>query len=276
MNQPSLPTPLLIAIVVVVGLLVAGPLFLVVIDTGKIGIISTFGSVSDRTLNSGLNIKNPFSKVTEISIRTEEYTMSSVENEGKIQGDDSVDARASDGAQVKVDITVLFHVKPEAAVSIFKELGIDYEAKIIRPVIRSAIREVVAKYTIIEVFSTKRDEIAQKIKEQVAKNIDARGVVVEDTLLRDVKLSQALADSIEQKLTAQQEAEKFEFILAKEKKEAERKVIEAKGQRDAQILISESLTSKYLSYLYINSLKDRQGTIYVPTEGGMPLFKQIP
>lgn len=276
MNQPSLPTPLLIAIVVVVGLLVAGPLFLVVIDTGKIGIISTFGSVSDRTLNSGLNIKNPFSKVTEISIRTEEYTMSSVENEGKIQGDDSVDARASDGAQVKVDITVLFHVKPEAAVSIFKDLGIDYEAKIIRPVIRSAIREVVAKYTIIEVFSTKRDEIAQKIKEQVAKNIDARGVVVEDTLLRDVKLSQALADSIEQKLTAQQEAEKFEFILAKEKKEAERKVIEAKGQRDAQILISESLTSKYLSYLYINSLKDRQGTIYVPTEGGMPLFKQIP
>ncbi|PIY17200.1 band 7 protein [Candidatus Dojkabacteria bacterium CG_4_9_14_3_um_filter_150_Dojkabacteria_WS6_41_13] len=264
-----------VVLIAVVSLFVVAPLFLVIIDTGKIGVISTFGKVSVRVLYSGLNIKSPFSQVTKISVRTEESTMSSVENEGRMQGDDSVEARASDGAQVKVDITVLFHVKPDAAMTIFKELGVDYEAKIIRPVIRSAIREVIAKYTVTEVFSTKRDEIAQKIKEQVASDVEPRGVVVEDTSFRDVKLCEALAASIEQKLTAQQESEKYEFILAREKKEADRKVIEAKGQRDAQILISQSLTPKYLSYLYIISLKDRQGTIYVPTEGGMPLFKQV-
>ncbi len=275
MNQPKLPTGVIVAIVSVIAVLVVAPIFLVIIGTGKVGVISTFGKVSDRTLSSGLNLKNPFSNVTQMSIRTEEYTMSSSENEGKVKGDDSVDARASDGAQIKIDITVLFHVKPESAVTIFKELGTDYESKIIRPVIRSAIREVVAKYTVTEVFSTKREEIATKIKDQVARDIEPRGVVVEETLFRDVQLSKALADSIEQKLTAQQEAAKFEFILEREKKEAERKIIEAKGQRDAQNLISQGLTSKYLTYLYIVSLKDRQGTIYVPTEGGMPLFKEI-
>lgn len=275
MTPRSIPTPVIVGTIVIVALFVIAPLFLVVVDTGKIGVISTFGKVSDRVLYSGLNVKSPFSQVTKISVRTEGYTMSSAEGEGNVKGDDSVDARASDGAQVKIDVTVLFRVKPESAMTIFKELGVDYEAIIIRPVIRSAIREVVAQYTITEVFSTKRDEIAKGIKEHVASAVEPRGVIVEDTLFRDVKLSDALAASIEQKLTAQQESEKYEFILAREKKEADRKVIEAKGQRDAQNLISQSLTSKYLNYLYIISLKDREGTIYVPTEGGMPLFKQV-
>ncbi|MFZ2189970.1 MAG: prohibitin family protein, partial [Candidatus Magasanikiibacteriota bacterium] len=69
----------------------------------------------------------------------------------------------------------------------------------------------------------------------------------------------------------------YDFLLQTEKKEAERKVIEATGQRDSQQLINQSLTERYLQYLYINSLKDRQGTIYVPTNpnNGVPMFKGV-
>ena len=104
-----------------------------------------------------------------------------------------------------------------------------------------------------------------------------RGIVVEDVLLRNVQLPANLAQSIQEKLQAEQEAQKYDFILEKEKKEKERKIIEAEGQRDAQKIINESLTSNYLYYLYINDLKSRAGTIYVPTNPstGMPLFRDL-
>jgi len=274
MNK-SVPMPVLIAAIIAVALFVIGPLFLVVVNTGKVGILSVFGNVSDRTLNAGLNVKNPFAKVTQLSVRTEEYTMSAAETEGRVLGDDSVEARASDGALVKIDVTVLFRLRADSAVKVFKDLGERYESKIVRPVIRSAIREVIAKYTVNEVYSTKRDEIAGAIKEQITKSVDQRGITVEETLFRDVKLSEALSASIELKLTAQQEAEKYVFVLDRERKEAERKVIEAKGQKEAQTLVAQGLSDKYLQYLYIVNLKDRQGTIYVPTEGGLPLFKSV-
>ena len=274
MNK-SLPTPVIVGIIAFIALIGIAPLFLVSIDTGNIGVISVFGSVSDNSLQAGLHLKNPFAKVTQISIRTEEYTMSVSPTEGEVVGDDSVEVRASDGAVVKMDITVLYHVRPDAAVNLYKDLGENYEAKVIRPVIRSAIREVAAKYSVNEIYSTKRDEIAAAIKTQVTADVDGRGITVEETLLRDVILSQTLSDSIEQKLAAQQEAQKYVFILEQARQEAERKVIEAKGQKDAQTLIAQGLSSKYLQYLYIVSLKDRAGTIYVPTEGGMPLFKSV-
>jgi hypothetical protein len=92
-----------------------------------------------------------------------------------------------------------------------------------------------------------------------------------------VNLSQTLSTSIEQKLAAQQEAEKYDFILEKEEKEAERKRIEAQGQQDAQQIISQGLTGNYLYYLYIQNLKECNSTIYVPInpENGMPLFKGV-
>lgn len=108
--------------------------------------------------------------------------------------------------------------------------------------------------------------------------LEPRGFFIEEALLRNVKLPNKLTASIEEKLTADQEAQRMEFVLLKEQQEAERKRIEAAGQRDSQKIINESLTDRYLEYLYINSLKDRQGTIYVPInpQNGMPLFKNLP
>ena len=96
---------------------------------------------------------------------------------------------------------------------------------------------------------------------------------MEEVLLRNISLPSMLTSAIENKLTAEQEAQRYDFILQQEEKEAERKRIEAEGQRDAQSIINQSLSNSYLQYLYIKELKDRQGTIYVPYD--LPLFRGL-
>jgi regulator of protease activity HflC (stomatin/prohibitin superfamily) len=222
-------------------------------------------------------LKIPFSRVIPFSTRTQEYTMTARQNEGQIQGDDSIAALTKEGLQVKLDITVLYHLEKNKAVEIYKTIGRDYESKIIRPAIRSSIREVVAQYQAEALYSTKREESANTLLTILKKRIEPRGIIVEDILLRDVTLPAKLSDAIEEKLKAEQEAQRFDFILDKEKKEAQRKRTEAEGQRDAQRIINESLSDRYLEYLYIRELKDRQGTIYVPTnpQNGLPIFKGL-
>lgn len=267
---------------VVFFLLILIPSFFVVIEAGEVGVYSLFGKVNDEPMYSGFNFKIPFAKVIKMSTRTEDYTMTSVEEDSQYLTstsgqNDPIEAKASDGASLWLDITVLFRLEAEKAPEIYKELGLNYVEKVVRPVIRSSIRGVAAKYTVTEIYSTKRDEMQANLFEQMKTDLEERGIVVEDVLLRKVILSQTLSASIEQKLAAQQEAEKYDFILEKEEKEAERKRIEAAGQRDAQQIITQSLTSNYLYYLYIQNLKENQSTIYVPInpENGMPLFKQV-
>ncbi|MCK5084723.1 MAG: prohibitin family protein [Candidatus Pacebacteria bacterium] len=263
-------------IVIVLSLIVLAK-SIVIIPAGETGVYHLFGKVKDNELKSGFHLVNPLAEVTRLSIRTEQYTMSVVKEEGQKAGDDSIDALTNEGLTVKLDITVFYHLVEDSASDVFKELGIDYQGKIIRPEIRSAIREVVAGYDSKSIYSEKRDEIIVKIKERMASNIDPRGIAIEQVLLRNVILPAKLDASIQEKLQAEQESQRYDFILEKEKKEADRKRIEAEGQRDAQKTINESLTSEYLNYLYIRELKDREGTIYVPTssENGMLMFKGI-
>jgi len=264
-----------IGIVIVVILVMVALRSIVVIDAGEVGVVTLFGKVRDESLRSGLQTKNPFANVKKMNIRTQEYTMSGITSEGEIEGDDSIKALASDGASVWLDVTVFYHLKSDEAPTVYKELGLEYNQKIIRPEIRSAIREVVAQYAVNQIYSIKRDEVQTKILENLKVSLKERGIEVEDVLLRNVTLSQQLFEAIELKLTAQQEAQKKDFEIEAEKKEAERKVIEAQGQRDAQNEINKTLSNKFLNYLYIKTLENHEGTVYVPTEGGLPLFKNV-
>jgi len=168
-------------------------------------------------------------------------------------------------------------LQEEKASDIYKDVGLSYDEKIIRPTIRTSIRDIIAQYEAKDIYSEKREEAAQRIQESLKDALESRGVIVEKVLLRNVALPANLANAIQEKLQAEQEAEKYDFILAREKKEKERKIIEAEGQRDSQQIINQSLTQNYLYYLYIKDLKDRQGTIYVPTNPstGMPLFREL-
>lgn len=267
---------------IAVFLLILIPSFFVIVDAGEVGVHSLFGIVKDEPLYPGFRFKIPFAKIIKMPTRTQDYTMTSVEEDSDYLtatsgSNDAIEARAKDGARIWLDITVLYQLQAESAPDIYKSLGINYSEKLVRPLIRSSIRGVVANYTVTEIYSTKREEIQSTLLANMQNELQERGIEIQDVLLRKVNLSQTLSESIEEKLAAQQEAEKYDFVIEKEKKEAERKRIEAEGQRDAQTTISQSLTSSYLYYLYIQNLKDNQSTIYVPIspENGMPLFKEV-
>jgi len=249
----------------------------VVVDAGETGVQSLFGKVKDNELSSGFHLKNPFVRITSMNIRTQDYTMSIVSGEGAKTGDDSISALTKEGLEVGLDMTVLYNLIEGSASDVYRDVGLRYDDVIIRPQIRSVIRESIALYDAKDIYSEKRTETSLDILTKLKVQLGARGILVQEVLLRNVQLPNNLADSIELKLSAEQDAQRYDFLLQKEEKEAERKRVAARGQRDAQQIINESLTPKYLQYLYIQNLKDTEGTIYVPTNpnNGVPLFRGL-
>ncbi|MDD4607077.1 MAG: SPFH domain-containing protein [Patescibacteria group bacterium] len=248
-----------------------------IVDAGETGVYSLFGKVSDNERSSGFHLIIPLAKLTKMGIRTEEYTMSIISNEGKKTGADAITALTKEGLSVDLDITVLYRLNENQASDVYKNVGLNYEEKIIRPAIRSTIREVIAQYEAKDIYSEKRAEATQGIKISLETQINPCGIIIEEVLLRNVVLPANLANSIQEKLQAEQEAQKYDFLLQTEKKEKERKIIEAEGQRDSQAIINQSLTTNYLYYQYIKELENREGTIYVPTNPstGMPMFRDV-
>ncbi len=266
-----------VVLAVLFFILFFGSSFWTVIRSGHTGVQSLFGRVYDQELSSGFHIKNPFVRVTQMSVRTEDYTMSITQGEGQLAGPDAIRALTKEGLNIDLDITVLYRLTEEKASDVYRDVGLNYDEVVIRPQIRSTIREIVALYSAKDIYSEKRGEATANILEVLQSSLDPRGIEVEDVLLRNVVLPAKLANSIEEKLQAEQDAERYDFILEVEKKEAERKRVAAEGQRDAQQIINQSLTTRYLQYLYIESLEDRAGTIYVPTNpsNGTPLFRGL-
>lgn len=267
----------LIFFIIIIFVLPFAGRFFVIVGPGETGVQTLLGKVKDRELSSGFHIKNPLVSVTQMSIRTEEYTMSGAEGEGVKFDDDAINVLTKEGLQIDLDITILYKLNESDASDVYRDLGLTFAEKVIRPAIRSTIREIMAEYEAKDIYSEKRREAADAIVVRLEETVGSRGIEIEDVLLRNVLLPANLAESIQQKLQAEQDAERYDFLLDTEQKEAERKRIEAEGQRDAQSIINQSLTSRYLNYLYIESLKDREGTIYVPTSpnNGTPLFRGV-
>jgi regulator of protease activity HflC (stomatin/prohibitin superfamily) len=197
-------------------------------------------------------------------LRRLEYTMSSTAGEGrKASADDSIWSPTSEGLQVGIDLTVWHHVDPQRLTTIHQTIGPDYEEKIIRPAVRSVIRLVISEYPVMDVYSQKRaliqDEINAKIKTLVQKD----GFLIDEVVLRDVRFTPEFTKAIEAKTIAQQAAEQMKYTLEKEQKEAERKVIEARGRANAIEVINQALAQNpnYIKYLYVDKLSDKIAVI---------------
>ncbi len=226
------------------------------IEAGEIGVKKLFGQVQDDVLGSGLHFINPLMDVEKMDVKTQNYTMSGVHDEGAKAGDDAIRALTSDGLEVTIDLTALYRVLPSKAPDILRETGIDYTDKIVRPLTRTKIRDNAVYYEAVALYSTKREEFQQRIFKSIDDDFKKRGLVLEQLLIRNITLPQAVKTSIEQKISAEQEAQKMQFILQKERQEAERKRVEAQGIADYQHIISESLTDKQLQYEQIKAMKE--------------------
>src|SRR6476620_5628959 len=133
------------------------------IDAGTIGVKKLFGKVQNDVLASGLHLINPVLEVEKMDIKTQNYTMSGVHDEGTQTGDDAIRVLTSDGLEVTIDLTVLYKLLPSEAPRLLRETGDDYTDKIVRPVTRTKIRDNSVYYEAIALYSTKRDEFQQRI-----------------------------------------------------------------------------------------------------------------
>jgi regulator of protease activity HflC (stomatin/prohibitin superfamily) len=238
-------------IVVLIGMSIA---CVVQVEPGMVGVQKLFGKVNNNILESGLNIVNPLVQVVMFDIRTENYTMSGVQDEGSKQGDDAIRVLTADGLEVVVDLTVLYRVVPAEAPRILKEVGTDYRNVLVRPICRTKIRDNAVYYDAVALYSTKRDEFQAKIFSTIEANFKDRGLLLEQLLVRNITLPASVKASIESKINAEQDAQKMQFVLQKETQEAQRKRVEAQGIADYQKILSTGLSDRLLQYEMIKAI----------------------
>ncbi len=226
------------------------------IDAGKVGVKSLYGNVQPDVLESGLHIVNPLLDITIFDTQTQNYTMSAIHSEGAQEGDDAIRVLSNDGLEVVIDLTVLYRVLPTEAPKILKGIGENYTDKIVRPVTRTRIRDNAVYYDAVALYSTKRNEFQQRIFQSIEQDFKKRGLILEQLLIRNINLPVSVKASIESKINAEQDAQKMQFVLQKEKQEAERKRVEAQGIADYQRIISSGLTDKQLQYEQIKAQKE--------------------
>jgi regulator of protease activity HflC (stomatin/prohibitin superfamily) len=227
-----------------------------VVESGEVGVKTLFGKVDDDVLYSGLNVVNPMMEVRTFDVKTQNYTMSGVNDEGGKIGDDAIRVLSADGLEVIIDLSVLFKVKPSAAPEILRTIGTDYLDKIVRPIARTAIRDNAVSYDAVALYSSKRDEFQNKIFNTINKSFVKRGLELEQLLVRNITLPASVKTTIESKINAEQDAQKMTFVLQKERQEAERKRVEAQGIADYQKILSTGLSDKQLQYETIKAQKE--------------------
>jgi regulator of protease activity HflC (stomatin/prohibitin superfamily) len=246
------------------------------IGTGEVGVQVLFGSVQNSTLSSGLHVIDPLVDIQHLDIKTQNYTMSAERNEGAKVGDDAIRVLSADGLEVVIDLTVLYKVIPADAPNILRETGVDYTDKIVRPLTRTKIRDNAVYYDAVSLYSVKRDEFQSRIFKSIDEDFRRRGLLLEQLLIRNIALPQAVKTSIEQKISAEQDAQKMQFVLQKERQEAERKRVEAQGIADYQRIINESLTDRQLQYESIKAqleiAKSPNAKVIVMGKGAQPLI----
>ena len=237
-----------------------------IIPAGTVGVVDFLGNVSDNTLKPGVNIINPIAKIIKYSFKTQEIK-------------ENMNVPSKEGLPVQLEISLMFRVDPAMANSIYKSVQAgDYLNVILIPQFRSVVRGVTSKFEAKALYTGAREQLAKEITTELQKLVGPRGIIIENAPLRQIILPQGLTQSIEQKLQAEQESQRMTFILTKEKQEAERKRIEAKGIKDFQEIVSQGINQNLLRWKGIEATeklansKNTKVVIIGSGKDGLPLI----
>jgi regulator of protease activity HflC (stomatin/prohibitin superfamily) len=218
------------------------------IPAGHVGVVDFFGVVSDQTLRAGISPVNPMADVIKYSIQTQEHK-------------ESMQVLSREGLTIGLEVSALYRLNPDSAARVYKTVaGGDYETIILIPQFRSICRAVTASFQASALYSTERERLGATIQEELAKAVSPRGVTIENTPIRNVALPVQLTEAIEQKQKADQESQRMEFILTKEKQEADRKRIEAKGIADFQTIVAAGISENLLRWKGIEATEKLAGS----------------
>lgn len=227
----------------------------------------------NTTVPEGFHLVSPLTQRETFSVQTQEYTMSSVRDEGAAVGDDSILCQTNEGLGTQLDLTVLFHVDPKRAPHLWASLGPDYPITFIRPLVREAIRMVIAQYSVVDVYSGSRARIQKEIDNQLRPKFASYGLVLEDVKLRNVEYANpAFKSTIVQKQAAQQQVETERRNLERAEYEKQTKINEAEGEYQAIAKKAQALNEnpQIIGYLAARKLGPSVRTVYMPSplEGG--------
>jgi regulator of protease activity HflC (stomatin/prohibitin superfamily) len=224
------------------GMLLGGFLLLILlyasvayVPAGHVGVLTLFGRVTGDVLPEGTHLVNPFKGNNAMSIRTQELK-------------ETASVPSNEGLMMTLDTSLLFRLSPEKAAEVYQKIGPGYVEVVVEPNLRSAIRSVTAAHSANALYTGGREEVAQRIHDELVHQLSGRGIDVQSILLRDVQLPEMLKASIEAKQKAEQESLQMNFVLQKEKQEADRKRIEAQGIRDFQQTVATSISQQLLQW----------------------------
>jgi len=235
------------------------------IPTGHVGVLTLFGKVTGETLGEGIHVINPLKAVQKLSIQTQSVK-------------ESANVPSNEGLILALDTSLLFHLDRGKAAEVYQKVGPNYAEKIVEPTLRAAIRASTSSHTANALYTNARELVQQQIQEQLTSELAPRGVIVENILLRDVQLPAMLKSSIEAKQQAEQDALRMNFILQKEKQEAERKRIEAQGIADFQKIVAQGISPQLLEWKGIEATEklatssNSKVVVVGNTKNGLPLI----
>jgi prohibitin 1 len=235
------------------------------VSTGHVGVLTLFGRVTGEVLPEGMHVINPLKTNNEMSIQTQTIK-------------ESASVPSSEGLVMNLDTSLIYHLNPDKAADLYQKIGADYETVVVEPTLRAAIRESTASHTANALYTGEREMVAKQIYDQLTTQLNQRGLIVENVLLRDIQLPATLKTSIEAKQQAEQEALAMNFRLQKEKQEAERKRIEAGGIRDFQQIVAQGISPALLEWKGIeateNLAKSSNSKVVVigNNKNGLPLI----
>jgi len=234
-----------------------------VIRQGEVGVRRTLGKINPRVAEAGPRAFNPFvTTIITVPVRT-------------INLEVALDLPSKEGVNVTAEISILYHVDGKMATSVVENIGREYERTVVLPVFRAAAADVSSKFMAKDMHTGNRLQIETQIKDQMNAQLLQRGLIVEAVLMKSIKLPPNLYRAIEEKLQAEQDAQRMEFILDRERQEAERMRIQAEGIRDANRILAEGLTPAVIQFKSIETfekLAGSEGTKVIITDGKAPFL----
>ncbi len=215
-----------------------------VVRQGEVGVKRKLGKLGENTVGPGAVGFNPLTtRVIKMPIRTMNIEITS-------------NLPSKEGLNVGAAISILYRIKPDMAPEILEGIGPNYENVIIKSVFRSASADVCSRFYAKDMHTAQRATIEREITKQMSDLIGDRGFEIEAVLLKTIQLPPGLARAVEEKLEAEQDAQRMEFLLQRERLEAQRKLVEAEGTRDAQQVLAEGLSEEILQWQTIEAFKD--------------------
>ncbi len=235
----------------------------VTIRQGEVGVKRTFGEFSDTPYTKGLKVYNPLvSRVIKISTQTENMEV-------------ELNIPSKEGLTIRSEVSILYDIDANKAPDLLRNIGTEYERNVILPIFRSAVSDVTARFYAKDMHTGERAVIETAIRDQMMVLMKGKGIDVEAVLLKSIRLPKTLADAIEAKLEAEQQAQQMEFVLDQEKRKAEQRRVEAAGIRDAQLIIAEGLDSKILQFKSIEAFQElakSPNAKIIITDGDLPMI----